>query len=50
MLHIDVGVHENAAVLELGVSMSSLFPVQDSVLREVQRGEVYQYLYPRVDS
>lgn len=26
IIHIDVGVQEKAAVLELGVNMSSLFP------------------------
>lgn len=33
MLHIDVGVSEEAGVLEFAVSMSSLFPLQDSVLK-----------------
>lgn len=33
MLHVDVGVPEEADVLEFNVSMSSLFPLQDSVFK-----------------
>lgn len=33
MLHTDVDVTEEADVLELAISMSSLFPLQDSVLK-----------------